>query len=363
MMKQNTEFGFMYHTAGSSARTWDADFRAISGGGFKHLVLWDKGNRFDSIVEALDLCEKHALRVHYLVNPRYLAQQFRAQKYLRHRCIGIDGGTSPYFNPFDRQTRKAVFGPHLESIMAHLGSHKALTGVFLDDTLDFDSIVSYSESDTRRFRGFLEHKYGRISRLNRSWNANYRAWNDVRPPRIMLPWRKAWIRAWNDWCEARQQWWIEWAQDTISVVRRTQNKPTEIVLGDDWYSLRFGRDVAGGFTPRMVSLFDSFSFDYTAGLDYLDRQMTNIDRDIAMARDLAGNKGLSVFLRTASKPGRPFPTAKTIITQTRRVLCSRVNRVYYYVYRAAPGNYAEKNCLANHPAIFKKLSDFVSRKT
>ena len=361
MTKKNTDFGFMYHTAGSNPRTWDDDFRTISAGGFKHLVLWDKENRFNSVLKALDLCEKHALRVHYLVNPRYLAQQFRGPKYLRHRCMGIDGALSPYFNPLDRQTRKAVFVPYMEAIAAHLGPHKAFSGVFLDDTLDFESIVSYSESDACRFREFLRHRYGRIARLNRRWNTNHRAWGDVLPPRIMLPWRKAWIRMWDDWCEARQQWWIEWSRDMISAVRRTESKPTEIVLGDDWYSLRFGRDVAGGFTPRMVSLFDSFSFDYTAGLDYLDTRMTNIDRDMTMAKDLSGDKPLFVFLKTASKPGRPFPGAKTVIAQTRRVLRNQADRIYYYVYRAAPGNYAEENCLANRPDVFRRLSAFIRR--
>jgi hypothetical protein len=173
----------------------------------------------------------------------------------------------------------------------------------------------------------------------------------------MMPWREAWRRWWDDWCEARQSWWLEWTDDVLAEM--PQREGFERILGDDWYSLRFGRDVAGGFTPEMAARFDSFSFDYTQGVHYLDAGMTNIDRDVAMARDLAGDRKLTVFLKAASAADQPFPAMPEVIAQSRRCLADGVAGIDYYIYRAWPENYAFKNCLANHPAAFGELSAFV----
>lgn len=361
-MHKKVKFGVMYHTTRFSPEVWDKDFKKLSEAGFEKIVLWDEGSVFKNILEALYLCGKYSLKVYYCVfNPMYFAEQFPARKYKRYKCIGIDGAVSELYNPFNKQGRKRLLLPYLKNIVENIGHHEMLAGYFIDDTLDFDSIISYTGYDAVNFRKFLKTKYENIGRLNKHWRENCKKWAEIFPPRIMLTWRSAWRRMWDDWCEARQDWWVEWAQDVISVIRENESKRNEIVLGDDWYSLRFGRDVAGGFTPKIVGLFDSFSFDYTAGLDYLDGKMTNIDRDIAMVRDLAGRKKIYMFLKTASKHDKPFPKAEEIIAQTKRAIQNNVDEVYYYVYRTVPGNYAEKNCLSRYPKVLDKLSKFMKK--
>jgi hypothetical protein len=134
------------------------------------------------------------------------------------------------------------------------------------------------------------------------------------------------------------------------------------VLGDDWFSLRYGHDVAGGYTPEMAARFDSFSFDYTAALDYLDAEMTNIDRDMAMARDLVGDMPIWAFLKAAAEESQLFPAATDVIAHSQRMIDNGAQVVCYYVYRACPGNYAEKQCLGNHPAAFRALSQWIQSR-
>jgi hypothetical protein len=261
-------------------------------------------------------------------------------------------------NPFLQRVRRRVLVPYLKWIAGALGGQEGLSGYFIDDTLDFGDTISYTAEDAKAFRGFLRRKYESLQLLNESWETRHRSWCEILPPRIVLAWRTAWRRTWADWCEARQSWWLEWADDVLAALKG--NGSVEVILGDDQYSLRFDNDSTGGFTPEMVRKFDSFSFDYTAGCARrLDAGMGNIDRDIAMARDLSGERPLTVFLPAATESDKPFPTARTLIAWSERCLQNRVQGLDYYIYRAWPENYAFKNCLANHPRVFRELAAFV----
>ena len=284
-----------------------------------------------------------------------------ADPYAKYRCVGIDGQTLKFHNPFHAGFRREVLRPHLRRVVEGLAKHPALGGYFLDDVLDAESIISYTDHDAQQFRAFVLDKYGHVELVAQAWGRDLRDWRDVTPPRIMLPWRETWRRWWDDWCAARQRWWLDWTDDVLAEVPARPG--LERILGGHWYSLRFGRNITGGFTPEMAAKFDAFSFDYTRGVDYLDPAMTNIDRDVAMARDLAGPKKLTVFLKAASSAEQPFPNMRDVIAQSQRCLKAGVAGIDYYIYRAWPKNYAFKNCLANHPQAFKELASFVRGAT
>jgi hypothetical protein len=178
----------------------------------------------------------------------------------------------------------------------------------------------------------------------------------VTPPRDTRPWNPCWRRAWQNWIEARQSWWLDWADD----VRAAMNPDPEheLILGDDWYSVRYGHDVAGGFTPEFVRRFDAFSYDYTHGVHYLDPGMTNLDRDWAAVRELAGGRKATIFLKAAAKTGEPFPDAKWTLAHSERCLRNGVDGIDYYIYRAWKGNYAYRNGLADNPKVFREIAAF-----
>ena len=357
------QFGVMYHLTGSGPDVWRRDFDALAAGGFHRLVLWEVDNALDPLVSALDLCAERGLRGCCLPwQPALFANRLAAspEPYEHYKCVGIDGQTLAFYNAMDGGFRREVMRPYLARVVGAIGSHPGLGGYFLDDVLDAESMISYTPLDFDRFRAFVRAKYAdRLDAVARAWErTNLNDLSDVTPPRITLPWRAGWRRWWDDWCEARQCWWVEWADDVLAEMPARHG--VERVLGDDWYSLRYGRDVAGGFTPDLATRFDAFSFDYTHGVDFLDAGMTNIDRDVAMARDLvAGQRPVTVFLKAASVADRPFPQMRDVIAQSQRCLAAGAAGIDYYIYRAWPQNYAFKNCLANHPAAFAELSAYV----
>ncbi len=359
-MSKHPQFGVMYHLTGSQPDQWQRDFDALADGGFHRVVLWEMNNELSSIVTALDFCAERALNVYSLpYNPVIFARVLAAatDAYDHCKCVGIDGQTLEFYNPFHRDFRREVLMPYLADVVAGIGQHKALAGYFLDDIMDAESMISYTEYDAAEFRVFLRGKYDSLQEVAGAWGTNYTEWSQITPPRIMLPWREGWRKMWDDWCEARQRWWLEWSDDVLSVFKASRQR--EIVLGDDWFSVRMGRDVTGGFTPAMAEKFDAFSFDYTGAIDYLDAGMTNIDRDLAMARDLAGTRKLTVFLKAAAQADEPFPAMSAVIAQSQRCLDNGIAGIDYYVFRAAPDNYAFHNCLGNQPGALRELSAFV----
>lgn len=353
------QFGVMYHLTGSGQDVWRKDFDALADGGFQRLVLWQIDNSVTVLRTALDLCAQRSLRGYPLIwNPVLFAKQHSepGDPALKYRAVGIDGQTLDYHNPFHAGFRREVLRPYLREAVRGTLDHRALGGYFLDDVLDAPAIISYTDYDAEQFRAFVLNKYGHVELVAKAWGRQVRQWSDVKPPRIMLPWREGWRRWWDDWCEARARWWLDWADDTLAEMPARAG--IERILGDDWYSLRFGRNTCGGFTPEMVAKFDALSFDYTRGVDFLDAAVANIDRDVAMVRDLAGEKKLTVFLKAASAADQPFPKMRDVIAQSERCLKAGAG-IDYYIYRAAPENYAHKNCLANHPQAFKELASFV----
>ena len=356
----NPQFGVMYHLTGSTPDVWRNDFDALAAGGFHRLVLWDANNNVDILRTALDLCGERSLRGYSLIwNPALFAKQHSkpGDPFLKYQCVGIDGQTVDYHNPFHAGFRHEALRPYLRQAIQGTINHRALGGYFLDDVLDAPSIISYTDHDAEQFRAFVLDKYGHVELVAKAWGRDLRDWRDVTPPRIMLPWREGWRRWWDDWCEARQRWWVDWTDDVLAEMPERAGQ--ERILGDDWFSLRSGRNIVGGFTPELAAKFDAFSFDYTRGVDFLDPAMTNIDRDIVMARDLVGPKKLTVFLKAASAADQPFPNMRDVIAQSERCIKARVVGIDYYIYRASPDNYAFKNCLANHPQAFNELASFV----
>jgi hypothetical protein len=365
-MNSKIEFGVMYHITGHSPAVWADDFKTLAESGFSRVVLADFNHVFDDVVAALDLCEQAGLRAYYVAYGPGIFYQYCAAEFDKHPellCVGIDGATLQFQNPYLAEGRQAILVPYLQRIAEQLGDHPALAGYFIDDTMDAESTISYTAADAVNFRGFVREKYGDLAAVNSAWESSYAAWEEITPPRIMLTWRAGWRAMWHEWCDARESWWLGWADDVVTTLRQHSANykagGLQVILGDDWYSLRFGRDVAGGYTPAMVARFDSFSFDYTAGIGYLDPAMTNIDRDVAMAHDLAGAKDVSVFLKAGAPTGQPLPSVRDIVAQSERVLANGVTTLDYYIYRACPGNYAERNGLADNPEFLRELAAWV----
>lgn len=80
----------------------------------------------------------------------------------------------------------------VEQFASHYGPHPAVIGWQIDNELNCEVDVFYSESDTLAFRRFLQDKYGTLKALNNAWgtdfwNQTYSSWDQVYVPRRTVP--------------------------------------------------------------------------------------------------------------------------------------------------------------------------------
>jgi beta-galactosidase len=87
---------------------------------------------------------------------------------------------SPVYRRFTEQI--------VEKLGEHYGGHPNILGWQLDNELNCQVDVFYSESDTLAYREFLKKKYGSLDALNRAWgnvfwNQEFTTWGEVYVPR------------------------------------------------------------------------------------------------------------------------------------------------------------------------------------
>ncbi len=89
-----------------------------------------------------------------------------------------------YNSPVYRRFTETI----VEKLAEHYGSHPNIIGWQIDNELNCECDVFYSEADHRAFREYLKNKYQMLDNLNESlgmtfWNQTYTDWNQVYLPR------------------------------------------------------------------------------------------------------------------------------------------------------------------------------------
>lgn len=79
----------------------------------------------------------------------------------------------------------------VEKFASHYAPHPSVIGWQIDNELNCETDVFYSESDTIAFREFLKDKYGSIENLNEAWgtvfwNQTYTSFGEIHVPRTTL---------------------------------------------------------------------------------------------------------------------------------------------------------------------------------
>ena len=79
----------------------------------------------------------------------------------------------------------------VEEMAKHYGKHPSVVGWQIDNELNCETDVFYSEADSAAFRAFLKNKYETLEDLNRAWgtvvwSGTYTAWEQVHVPRPVI---------------------------------------------------------------------------------------------------------------------------------------------------------------------------------
>lgn len=142
---------------------------------------------FDFFDRFLDLAEKKGMKVIFCT-PTATPPAWLTEKYpetlnalpdgtlVRHGMRCHCNHTSPVFLKLCARV--------VEKIAEHCGKHPAIIGWQIDNEINCETNMYYSESDSIAFRAYLKNKFGTLEKLNEAmgtvfWNQEYTDWDEI----------------------------------------------------------------------------------------------------------------------------------------------------------------------------------------
>jgi beta-galactosidase len=213
-------FGTQYYRAPSPQKEdWDNDLKKISGLGIntvKFWVQWRWNNPsedefyFDDIDELMEIALKYKLKVMlntiFDVAPAWIYRKYSdasmvtlngrqiAPQTQPHRqigglgyCFNNDNVTDHQFKFLSETVKRYKDHPALE--IWNVGSEPELTSsmaemrLYADNYEKMGDMLCYCHNCRRKFKIWLQNKYGDIKKLNAAWNRNYRSFKDAELPK------------------------------------------------------------------------------------------------------------------------------------------------------------------------------------
>ncbi len=144
--------------------------------------------------EFLDLAEETGMDV-IMGTPTATPPAWLTHKYPEVLNCDINGnmyrhGLRRHYN-YNSPVYQKFAGRIVEAFASHYAGRKCVIGWQIDNELNCETDVFYSESDSEAFRTFLKDRYGSLDELNSAWgtifwNQTFTAWDEVTVPRQTL---------------------------------------------------------------------------------------------------------------------------------------------------------------------------------
>ena len=141
--------------------------------------------------EFLDLAEEMGMKV-IMGTPTATPPAWLTKKYPEVLNCNIDGnmyhhGLRRHYN-YNSPTYQRLSGRIVEAFASHYAGRKCVIGWQIDNEINCETDVFYSESDSASFREYLRDKYGTIDELNKAWGTvfwsqTFTNWDEITVPR------------------------------------------------------------------------------------------------------------------------------------------------------------------------------------
>ena len=199
---QKISLGVCYYPEHWPREIWAEDLERMLEAGIETVRIaefaWSKFEphentfTFDFFDEFLDLAHKMGMKVIFCTPtatpPAWLTTKYPEVLNANKEGVLYRHGSRRHYN-YNSSRYRAFTERIVEKIASHVGSHPAIVGWQIDNELNCETDLFYSESDSVAFRRFLERKYGSLEQLNHAWgtvfwNQTYTDWTEIFVPRM-----------------------------------------------------------------------------------------------------------------------------------------------------------------------------------
>lgn len=193
--------GTCYYPEHWDRKLWEDDMRRMLDAGIETVRIaefaWSKVEPREGVFtyeffdEFLNVAMKYGMKVIFST-PSATPPAWLTEKYPEVLNANIDGvlyrhGMRRHYNYNSPKYRELV-SRIVEKLGEHYAKHPAIVGWQIDNELNCETDVFYSESDTIAFRRFLKERYESLDALNEAWgtvfwNQTYTEWDEIYVPR------------------------------------------------------------------------------------------------------------------------------------------------------------------------------------
>jgi beta-galactosidase len=230
-------YGAVYFRKSNPPRAdWERDYQVAAADGFnvfRHWFLWGSievaPGRFDwsDYDRQFDLAAKYGIKTiiaemvtaapEWLFHERPEGRHQHADGRPHESRMGGSSVTGGFQGmSLDDDVVRAAAGNFLENLVRRYRDHPAMGGYDIWNECNYVGDAGYSPATVRRFRAWLQVRYGDLRTLGEAWGRySYTAWEQIQPPRLLqaFPDVLDWLEFQQDNAFANMRW-------RVSLIRR-----------------------------------------------------------------------------------------------------------------------------------------------
>ncbi|KGE17156.1 beta-galactosidase [Paenibacillus wynnii] len=199
--KEQFELGVCYYPEHWPESMWEDDYRRMSEMGFTIIRMgefaWsifepEEGVfQFDRFDRAIDLAHRYGLKVVLgtptATPPAWLTSKYPEVLNVTYEGVTLQHGMRRHYN-YSSPKYRELCARITDQLASQYGTHPGVVGWQIDNELNCEINVFYSDSDHNAFREWLQRKYVTLEELNNAWGTvfwsqSYSDWSQVYLPR------------------------------------------------------------------------------------------------------------------------------------------------------------------------------------